>query len=124
MSIFETATQAALVLALVLMVLDVITGIAKAIKNKNVDSSIMREGLWHKAGFIGLIVLSGAVEYAIAIVPMPSGVDIPEVPLIVLACAYIVVTEIVSNFENLCQLNPQIADSYLGKLVSQLDGKE
>ena len=81
----------------------------------------MREGLWHKAGFVGLILVSIAAEYALALLPTPDGVSIPDAPLVLLACAYIVLTEIVSVFENICNLNPAIANSPLGKLVSQID---
>ncbi len=121
MSVFETATQASLVLAFALMVLDVVSGIAKAAHAGSMDSKVMREGLWHKAGFVGLILVSIAAEYALALLPTPDGVSIPDAPLVLLACAYIVLTEIVSVFENICNLNPAIANSPLGKLVSQID---
>lgn len=124
MSVFETATQAALILAFALMVLDVVSGIAKAAHAGSVDSKVMREGLWHKAGFVGLILVSIAAEYALELLPVPDGVTIPDVPMVLLGCAYIVLTEIVSVFENICQLNPAIAASPLGKLVAQIDGKE
>lgn len=124
MSVFETATQAALILAFALMVLDVASGIAKAAHAGSMDSKVMREGLWHKAGFVGLILVSIAAEYALALLPTPDGITIPDAPLALLACAYIVLTEIVSVFENICQLNPAIAASPLGKLVAQIDGKE
>ena len=122
MSIFETATQAALILAFALMVLDVVSGLAKAAHAGSIDSKVMREGLWHKAGFVGLILVSIAAEYALALLPTPDGVTIPDAPLVLLACAYIVLTEIVSVFENICQLNPAIASSPLGRLIAQIDG--
>lgn len=122
MSVFETATQAALVLAFALMVLDVLSGIAKGAHAGAIDSKVMREGLWHKAGFVGLILVSIAAEYALALLPMPDGVTAPDMPMVLLACAYIVLTEIVSVFENVCQLNPAIANSPLGRLIAQIDG--
>ena len=122
MSVFETATQAALVLAFALMVLDVLSGIAKGAHAGAIDSKVMREGLWHKAGFVGLILVSIAAEYALALLPMPDGVAVPDMPMVLLACAYIVLTEIVSVFENVCQLNPAIANSPLGRLIAQIDG--
>lgn len=122
MSIFETATQAALVLAFSLMVLDVVSGLAKAAHAGAIDSKVMREGLWHKAGFVGLILVSIAAEYALALLPVPDGVTVPDMPMVLLACAYIVLTEIVSVFENICQLNPAIASSPLGRLIAQIDG--
>jgi len=45
-------------IAAVMMVLDVLTGFAGAAKSKAVESGKMREGLWHKAGFFGLVALA------------------------------------------------------------------
>lgn len=119
--IIDGATTAAIVIALVMMVLDVVTGIAKAVKDKSLNSTAMREGLWHKAGFVGLIVLSFVIEYFVAVVPVPAGVEIPDAPLTLLACVYIIAAEAISNFENICQLNPTVGGSYLGRLIESIE---
>ena len=53
-----------IVVASVMMILDIVTGFAGAAKNQTVESGKMREGLWHKAGFFGLIALAFIYEVA------------------------------------------------------------
>lgn len=99
------------VIAVVAMVLDIITGFASAVKNKDLSSSKMREGLWHKAGFCGLLILAYLVQFAM--VHMELGLNFPAVDAV---CIWIVVTEIVSIVENLCVINPSILNSPVGTM--------
>lgn len=103
-----------IVVASVMMILDIVTGFAGAAKNKTIESGKMREGLWHKAGFFGLIALAFIYEVAAMWMNFESaaiglGMAIPELPAVSGACIFIVATEIVSVCENLCTLNPAIA---------------
>ena len=44
-------------------------------------------------------------------------ISMPEIPAVGIMCAYIVLTEVVSVMENLCVLNPDIADlPFVGRL--------
>lgn len=100
--------------AAAMMAFDVLTGFAAAAKSKAVESGKMREGLWHKAGFFGLIVLAFAYEVAamwmnFEVADLGLGVSVPELPAVGAACVFVVATEIVSVCENLCVLNPDIA---------------
>lgn len=99
------------IITIVAMILDIITGFASALKNADLSSSKMRQGLWHKAGFCGLLILAYMVQFAMA--HMELGLDFPAVDAV---CVWIVVTEIVSIIENLCIINPAIMDSPVGKL--------
>ena len=93
-------------IALVLMGLDILLGLAGAVKDKNVRSSRMREGLWHKAGSIGLIVLAYILEVAV------DHVDLGLVfPGVLAVCGYIIVMEVGSCLENLVILNPELKHS-------------
>ncbi len=105
------------IIALVAMILDIITGFASALKNADLSSSKMREGLWHKAGFCGLLILAYMVQFAMF--HMELGLDFPAVDAV---CVWIVVTEIVSIVENLCIINPTIMDSPVGKLFRLSEG--
>lgn len=97
---------AALAITCVLIVMDYLTGLAKAIAQKDIDSTKMRDGLWHKAAYVAVIVLAEVIEHG------QEAVDLGfTVPLIVPACVYIVVTETASILENLGQINPELADS-------------
>ena len=46
----------------VMIVLDVVFGFAGAVRNKDVQSAKLRDGLWHKAGFVGLIALAYVIQ--------------------------------------------------------------
>ena len=52
-----------LLITAVMIVLDVVFGFAGAIKQKDVQSSKLCDGLWHKAGFVGLIALAHVIQY-------------------------------------------------------------
>lgn len=97
---------AALVITCVLIVMDYLTGLAKSVVNKDIDSTAMRDGLWHKATYVAVIVLAEIIEHG------QEAVDLGfTVPLIVPTCVYIVLTETASILENLSQINPELADS-------------
>lgn len=99
--------------AVVLMVFDIVSGFAGAAKTKTIQSGKMREGLWHKAGFFGLIILAAVWEVGSAWLNAEVsgiGVTVPDLPAVGAVCVFIVATEVVSICENLCTLNPAIAE--------------
>lgn len=100
-----------LVITLIMIVLDLVSGFIGALKEKNVQSEKLRQGLWHKSGFIGLIVLAYIVEYAS--MRFDLGFQVPTVLAVLI---YIIVTEAISIFENLCVLNPDLVKSPLGSI--------
>ncbi|WP_305296939.1 phage holin family protein [Parvibacter caecicola] len=100
-----------LIIAPVIIVLNIVIGFAGAVKQKDVQPEKLRNGLWHKAGFIGLIALAYVIEYTAQYADLGF-----EVPTVLAVCAYVIVTEIVSVFENLCVLNPDLADSPMGAI--------
>lgn len=102
----DRTETAALVITCVLIVMDYLTGLAKSVVNKDIDSTKMRDGLWHKATYVAVIVLAEIIEHG------QEAVDLGfTVPLIVPTCVYIVLTETASILENLSQINPELADS-------------
>lgn len=102
---------AAIVCAFVAM--DLVTGIMQAVANKTLDSTKMRSGLWHKCGFIMCVILAALVEWAMQFIDLGF-----TLPLFVPVCAFIILTEIVSIFENVCQLSPELANSKLAQLFN------
>lgn len=42
-----------------------------------------------------------------------------EIPAVMAVCVYVIVTEIVSVFENLCMLNPELVNSPLGAIFAK-----
>lgn len=111
MDFLATVDVEVLVITLIMIVLDLITGFIGALKEKNVQSEKLRQGLWHKSGFIGLIVLAYIVEYAS--MRFDLGFQVPTVLAVLI---YIIVTEAISIFENLCVLNPDLVKSPLGSI--------
>ena len=102
---------AAIVAAFVVM--DLVTGVMQAVANKALDSTKMRAGLWHKSGFIMAVILAALVEWAMQFIDLGF-----TLPLFVPVCVFIILTEIVSIFENVCQLSPELADSKLAQLFN------
>lgn len=113
-------------IATVMMVLDIISGLAGAVKEGAVNSGKMREGAWHKAGYFGLIALAAAYEVAAAwinfeVAELGIGMTAPEIPAVTAVCAFVVLTEVVSIVENLCVLNPDIARLPVVKTLAKRD---
>ena len=93
--------------------MDLVTGVMQAVANKALDSTKMRAGMWHKCGFIMIIILAALVEWAMQFIDLGF-----TLPLFVPVCVFIILTEIVSIFENVCKLSPELANSKLAKLFS------
>lgn len=110
-----------IVVALVMMVFDIVTGFAQAVFNRDVQSSKMREGLWHKISYVGAIAVGIVMEEAMA--NFTADVLDFEIPTTFAICAVIVAGEVVSVVENLCRMNPDI-DKVFGKLLSKDDEDE
>ncbi|MEC4272969.1 phage holin family protein [Adlercreutzia sp. R25] len=110
------------------MVCDICTGFGGAVKKGEVASGKMREGLWHKAGFYGLIILAALYEVAAAFMNLDVasagiGVSLPELPAVGAVCVYVLGTEIVSVCENLIVINPALADApFMRTLVTHDPG--
>ena len=98
------------------IMLDVLTGFVKAVYNKKINSTLLREGLFHKLSEVLAIALSFALEYTATYLSI--GINIPVVTVVV---SYISIMEIISSIENLCEVNPKLAklfNPYLDKFKS------
>lgn len=104
----------AIVACLVMMVFDIITGFMAAWKNKDIQSTKMREGLFHKSTLILLIILAWLCELFVMHVP-DLGIT---VPLVIPTCIIIFAMELVSITENVAEINPELKGSKLLKLFS------
>lgn len=88
------------------IVLDVISGVAAAIKNKVLSSSVMHEGLYNKLGEVLLLMVSMFVASILDVYPFTQLGIPPEVMYIV--AVYITLMELISILENICKLNPNL----------------
>lgn len=110
----------AIVTCLVMMVFDIITGFMAAWKNKDIQSTKMREGLFHKGTLILLIILAWMCELFVMHVP-DLGITIP---LVIPACVIIFAMELVSITENAAEINPELKDSKLLQLFKTPDKED
>lgn len=94
------------VTALLFVCFDFLTGIIKAIVNKNVCSTTMRNGLFHKSAFALVIILAIMCEAAMTHLDLGM-----TVPLVAPVCVYIVLTEMASILENIGEINPELGNS-------------
>lgn len=89
----------------VLILLDIISGVIKAVMQHNLNSSKMRTGLGHKAAYIMLIILFAFVQ--IMQIHFKFWDSFPTVAVV---CALICVCEVISVLENICVINPEIGE--------------
>lgn len=99
-------------MALVLSVMDVLTGFIGAAVRGQISSTKMREGLGHKM----VLVLMIAMAVLLQGFTTHIGDTGWNVPLIMPVCGYISVMEVASIIENAKKAYPQLADSPLLKI--------
>lgn len=102
-----TTAKVAIILVFILIVLDVISGLASAFMKKTIDSTVMRRGLWHKASYLLVILLAIALEWAVSVGGPELGIGL-DLPIVVPTCVYLGLTEISSIGENLAQIDPSL----------------
>lgn len=84
--------------------MDILTGVVQAIKNKTLSSTIMREGLYHKLGYVLTVALGGLCEWGIIFLDLGF-----TTPLVMPICVLICLTETLSIIENISRINPDLA---------------
>ena len=101
-----------IIVALIMNGLDLITGMIGAIKNKNLISSKMRDGLFKKLAFVFCYFLSWLVDNYGEAVGFTIAIKI--LPVVIL---YVCATELVSIIENLEKINPNLANSQITDFI-------
>lgn len=108
-----------IIIALVFNALDLITGIITALKNKDIQSAKLRDGLFKKVGFILCYFVAWLVDTYGTRIGFQFGISI--LPIIIL---YACTTELVSILENICKINPDILPEKLMELFHIFDIKK
>ena len=93
--------------------LDFFTGLLKAFATDSFSSKTMRRGLFHKLSLLCVLALGWLMEYAQRFVDLGIGF---AVPVGVAACVYIILMEVGSILENLCEANPELMPDRLCQL--------
>lgn len=107
-----------ILVAMVFHALDMITGVIAAIREHDLQSSKMRDGLFKKVGFVLCYALAILVDTQGQTIGMQLGVSI--LPVIVL---YAVSTELVSVIENICRINPDMLPDTLKRMFHIMEMK-
>ena len=109
----------------VLMALDYATGTAAAMKNGEWASQTAREGIWHKAGEVVVVIIAAFADGLLSIImeqlPMVE-IALPEIGLLLpLVLVWYAITELGSIAENAQRMGAPIP-AWLIKLMA--NGKE
>lgn len=102
----------ACLVVLIFIGLDFLTGTIKAIKNNELSSKKLRDGIFKKIALVIVLALGYLLDYGAHYI----GMDIP-VNVVVLISAYIGYMEAVSMIENLAEINPEIVPEKLKELI-------
>lgn len=109
---------AIIVITCCFIVFDIVTGFTQAVVNKELDSGTMKQGLFHKCGFLLAIVFGCLCEYAMQYIDLGFSIPIQNA-----VCIYIIATEILSILENLGKISPALADARFMNLFKGKDSE-
>lgn len=115
-----------LIVALIFIAFDVLTGWLKALITASTNSSVMRTGLMRKVGELLAVIFGYVCQYCLPMI----GVNV-DVPFAGAISTYIVFMETASVIENICAMNPNLrdalskvfADEKLPKVEPEITGK-
>ena len=96
---------------------DLLTGIIGAVREHNLQSAKMRDGLFKKVGFLCCYALAILVDTQGTNIGLDISVNI--LPVIVV---YTVTTEIISIIENISRINPDLVPDKVKKLFHLKEG--
>lgn len=96
------------------MILDFVTGIVMSVKNKNFNSSIMREGLFNKFGSIAIVTVGVLIDFGQQYLDL--GYNVPVANAL---CVYIVIMEIGSIIENVSKINKNLIPENIRKVLEK-----
>ena len=101
----------AIIVALSLNMFDLISGFVGAVKNKDIKSSKLRDGMFKKVGFIFCYVLAYILDCEGNVIGFSVGVKL--LPIII---TYVCITEVVSILENISKINSDLLPETLKDL--------
>lgn len=109
------------ILWVVCMALDYLTGSLAAMKKGEWSSDKAREGLWHKGGMVLIVLVAVLTDLAISLMLRSGVVKFPfsySIMVTVLVISWYTLTELGSILENAVTLAPDKVPSWLRKLLS------
>lgn len=100
-------------MACVFMLLDVVSGFVGALRNQNLNSTKMRNGIFNKSALLIVMFVAWLVEFTMKNVPA-LGFD---APILLPICVIIILMELTSITENVAKISPALAGSRLLKFL-------
>lgn len=91
------------------MAIDYITGTAAACKDHEWQSSMAREGIWHKCGMIAVVVVAAIADWIMVLIAhyIPIGIQWPGL-IMPLVLAWYILTELGSILENSLKMGASV----------------
>lgn len=105
------------VVLLVLILMDIVTGLAAAFYLNQYNSSVMREGAYHKLCEVFVVIFSTLADVYLPVLGVDIGVEIAPLTVI-----YFAVMEICSIIENVGKISPD-AVKPISKYFEKLKGE-
>lgn len=98
---------------LVMICLDVMFGYIGAIRSGNLNSTVMRDGLWNKTLELLIIAAGFGTQFCISVFGKAQlGFEV-DIPVSTGICAYICVYELTSIIENIGRFSPRIGKKFI-----------
>ena len=107
-----------IVIVLLFIALDFITGIVMSVKNSNFNSSVMRDGLFNKFGEIVIVTVGFLIDYGQSFLDMGF-----SVPVLESICVYIILMEIGSILENVSRINKNLVPEKIREILEKAPKK-
>lgn len=100
------------IVVLIFIAFDVATGFIKAGYKGDINSTYLRQGLYHKLSELFAIIMGILLEYGASYIDL--GIDLHLANII---GSYICIMELVSIIENICEINPSLGKLFKPYLV-------
>lgn len=104
------------------MLLDYLTGTWAALSQGEWDSSIARQGLWHKLGSIVAVLISALLDVSLGVILPQLGIEYSYIVLTPIVCLWYLLTELGSMIENVDKLGAPVPD-FLRDMIKKVKGK-
>ena len=96
--------------------LDFLTGCLAALHNGEWSSRVAREGIWHKAAMLVIVLVAGLFDVAIRMVTRSAGIMLPfDMLLLPIVLSWYIITELGSILENAVRMGAQNVPKWLKK---------
>ena len=100
---------------------DIITGVIKALYKEGLNSTYLRQGLFHKLSEVLATIGAGLLEHGAKYID----IDV-DLPVLGTVAVYICIMELISILENIAEVNPKLGKlfkPYLEKLKKKGEEK-